>query len=139
MSASLFFVKEHVIDGAHVREYARATSISQDAVVKIHVKEYVPKSNPSPRKGDVTIIGAHANGFPKVAKLKTPQPRLCILSADATFQELYEPFWDDLYRDCQKKGVRIRAIWIADCAWQGQSGRLNLQAGTLGNDRKLAC
>lgn len=66
MSSSLFHVKEHTTAGAHIREYARATSHSQDEVLLLHVKQYIPKDNPEPQKGDVTIIGAHANGFPKV-------------------------------------------------------------------------
>ncbi len=33
-----------------------------------------------------------------------------------------------------KRGVRVRGIWIADVAWQGQSGILN--EDVLGNDRK---
>jgi hypothetical protein len=35
-----------------------------------------------------------------------------------------------------RHGVRIRDIWIADCAWQGQSGILNQEQGLLGNDRE---
>jgi hypothetical protein len=67
--SSIFDVKEHIIDAAHIREYARATSHSQEEVLKIAVKEYIPKDNPSPQLGDVTVIGAHANGFPKVGPL----------------------------------------------------------------------
>ncbi|KAG6323536.1 hypothetical protein E4U22_005863 [Claviceps purpurea] len=110
---SQFHVTEHVIDGAHIREYPRATADDQDAPLVLHVKQYTPRNNPSPRKGDVTIIGGHANGFPK---------------------ELYEPLWDNLLEELNKHGVRIRAIWIADCAWQGRSGVLNQQKGLLGND-----
>ncbi|KAG6184354.1 hypothetical protein E4U36_002001 [Claviceps purpurea] len=110
---SQFHVTEHVIDGAHIREYPRATADDQDAPLVLHVKQYTPRNNPSPRKGDVTIIGGHANGFPK---------------------ELYEPLWDNLLEELNKHGVRIRAIWIADCAWQGRSGVLNQNKGLLGND-----
>ncbi|KAG6248648.1 hypothetical protein E4U23_002826 [Claviceps purpurea] len=110
---SQFHVTEHVIDGAHIREYPRAAADDQDAPLVLHVKQYTPRNNPSPRKGDVTIIGGHANGFPK---------------------ELYEPLWDNLLEELNKHGVRIRAIWIADCAWQGRSGVLNQQKGLLGND-----
>jgi hypothetical protein len=48
-------------------------------------------------------------------------------------QELYEPLWDELYKETKKQGLRIRSIWMADVAWQGQSGILN--ADKLGNDR----
>ncbi|GAO17414.1 hypothetical protein UVI_02024080 [Ustilaginoidea virens] len=111
--ATRFSVREHVVDASHIRDFARATSTSQDAVLKLHVKQYLPLDNPAPRKGDVTIIGAHANAFPK---------------------EIYEPLWDDLHQELGRHGLRIRAVWIADCAWQGRSGVLNLRRGVLGND-----
>lgn len=38
----------------------------QEAVFRLAVKQYTPLENLSPQPGDVTIIGAHANGFPKV-------------------------------------------------------------------------
>ncbi|KJZ78465.1 hypothetical protein HIM_01856 [Hirsutella minnesotensis 3608] len=109
--STIFNVTEHVVGASHIREYPRATADSQDQELRLHVKQYVPKDNPHPRKGDLTVIGAHANGFPK---------------------ELYEPLWDDFYHEAAKLGIRIRAIWIADAAWQGRSGVLN--QGKLGND-----
>ncbi|CAL3968776.1 unnamed protein product [Diplocarpon coronariae] len=111
MASSVFQVKEHVLECQHIREYARATSESQEAVLKLAIKQYTPLDNPSPRDGDVTIIGAHANGFPK---------------------ELYEPLWEDLLARSKNNGFRIRSIWIADVAQQGQSAILN--DGQLGND-----
>ncbi|KAF4125562.1 hypothetical protein GMORB2_0806 [Geosmithia morbida] len=111
MASSIFHIKEHVLSTAHIREYARATGLSQDDELLQHVKQYTPKDNPNPRKGDVTIIGAHANAFPK---------------------ELYEPLWENLHREAKACGVRIRTILIADAAWQGQSGLLN--ESKLGND-----
>ncbi|KAJ6787907.1 hypothetical protein PWT90_01890 [Aphanocladium album] len=111
MASSVFEIKEHVIPGEHTREYARAKANSQEETLDIHVKQYTPKGNGAPQKGDVTIIGAHANGFPK---------------------ELYEPLWEDLLKNLKSKGVRVRSIWIADCAWQGQSGILNQEK--LGDD-----
>ncbi|KAK7408738.1 hypothetical protein QQX98_009095 [Neonectria punicea] len=109
--SAVFDIKEHTIEASHIREYARATSHSQDEKLVLHVKQYTPKDNPNPQKGDVTIIGGHANGFPK---------------------ELYEPLWEDFYHEAKSRSVRIRSIWIADTAWQGQSGILNQDA--LGND-----
>ncbi|KAK5994987.1 Type I acyl-CoA thioesterase mpaH [Cladobotryum mycophilum] len=111
-TSSVFDIVEHTIEATHIREYPQATANSQDEPLLLHIKQYIPK-NPShpPRKGDLTIIGSHANGFPK---------------------ELYEPLWEDFYHECEKLGVGIRAIWIADCAWQGQSGVLN--ETRLGND-----
>lgn len=65
MSTSPFTITEHVIDGQHIREYPHATKTGDD-VMKLAVKRYTPKSNPDPQPGDVTIIGAHGSGFPKV-------------------------------------------------------------------------
>lgn len=64
--ASAFHVKEHSVEAQHIREYPKATAHSQEEVLHLAVKQYIPKSNPNPQAGDVTIIGAHANGFPKV-------------------------------------------------------------------------
>ncbi|RSL96003.1 hypothetical protein CEP52_011737 [Fusarium oligoseptatum] len=111
MSSSIFDIKEHTIEASYIREYARATSHSQDEKLLLHVKQYIPKDNPNPQKGDVTLIGGHANGFPK---------------------ELYEPLWEELYNEAKSRNLRIRSIWIADAAWQGQSGLINKDA--LGND-----
>ncbi|ODA82394.1 hypothetical protein RJ55_00901 [Drechmeria coniospora] len=108
---SLYHVIEHTIDASHIREFARATSNSQAETLRLAVKQYVPKDNPHPRKGDLTIIAAHANGFVK---------------------EVYEPLWDDFYHEARRRQLRIRGIWILDAAWQGQSGLLN--EGRLGND-----
>ncbi len=67
MSQHLFEVKEHVFDGEHIREYPRATANSQEDVLRVCAKQYIPRSNPKPQPGDVTIIAAHANGFAKVS------------------------------------------------------------------------
>ncbi|KAH6999448.1 Alpha/beta hydrolase family-domain-containing protein [Ilyonectria destructans] len=109
--SSVFDIKEHVIEASYIREYARATSHSQEEKLWLHIKQYTPKDNPNPEKGDVTIIGGHANGFPK---------------------ELYEPLWEEFYREAKSRNLRIRSIWIADTAGQGQSGIINKDA--LGND-----
>ncbi|KAI5866200.1 alpha/beta-hydrolase [Durotheca rogersii] len=130
-----FHVREHVVPAQHIREFPRATAVSQDDVLRISVKQYIPVDNPDPQPGDVTIIGAHANGFPK---------------------ELYEPLWADLHAQSLASGprvglddgegegkdgrsgaapaggFRIRAIWIADVSNQGYSGVLNEHA--LGDD-----
>ncbi|KAJ6442122.1 prolyl aminopeptidase [Purpureocillium lavendulum] len=111
MSSSPYHVTEHTIQASHIRDFARATAASQDETLLLAVKQYVPKDNPSPQRGDLTVIGAHANGFPK---------------------ELYEPLWDEFYHEAKKRGIRIRSIYIADAAWQGRSGVLN--EGKLGND-----
>ncbi|GJC89738.1 Abhydrolase domain-containing protein mpaH [Colletotrichum liriopes] len=111
--SSVFHVKEHVLEGSHIREFPRALSRSQEDVLKLAVKEYIPKDNPTPKAGDITIIGAHANGFPK---------------------ELYEALWLDLHAESLKPSstFRIRSVIIADVAWQGASSALN--EPLLGND-----
>lgn len=63
--SSSFVVKEHVVEAQHIREYPHATAYSQEDVLYLAVKQYVPKNNQSPAPGDVTIIAAHANGFVK--------------------------------------------------------------------------
>ncbi|KAK0629194.1 Alpha/beta hydrolase family-domain-containing protein [Bombardia bombarda] len=111
MASSVFDIKEHVVEAQHIREYPHATSHSQEEVLHLAIKQYTPKNNPNPQPGDVTIIASHANGFVK---------------------ELYEPLWEDMVQALGKRGVRVRSIWIADVAWQGQSGIIN--ADKLGND-----
>ncbi|KAI1129368.1 Alpha/beta hydrolase family-domain-containing protein [Nemania abortiva] len=112
-----FHIKEHVVPCQHIREWPRATANSQEDVLHLHVKQYIPQDNPSPQPGDVTILGAHANGFPK---------------------ELYEALWQDLHTQSQSQDddgrnkFRIRSIWIADISNQGYSGELN--EAKLGND-----
>ncbi|KAK1759498.1 alpha/beta-hydrolase [Echria macrotheca] len=109
--ASSFHIKEHTVEAQHIREYPHATAHSQEEVLYLAVKQYTPKNNPTPKHGDVTIIASHANGFVK---------------------ELYEPLWEDLLGQLNQRGINVRGIWIADVAWQGQSGIIN--EANLGND-----
>jgi hypothetical protein len=77
------------------------------------VRQYIPKNNPNPEEGDVTIIGAVADAYPK---------------------EMYEPMWEVLIRELEKKGRKVRGVWVADPVNQGESGVRN--EGKLGPDRK---
>ena len=114
MSSALFNTKTHYVDSSHVRQYPHTLANEQEDVLKIAIKQYTPLSNLSPQPGDVSIIAAHANGVGK---------------------ELYEPLWDELLRlSVQADSFRIRNVWMADVAWQGESGVLNEQK--LGNDRQ---
>lgn len=61
-----FRVVEHVLPSQYIREYPAATANEQEETLSLAVKQYIPLDNPNPQPGDVTIIGAHANGFPKV-------------------------------------------------------------------------
>jgi len=109
--SSTFRVIEHVLPCQHIREYPRATAFSQEEVLHLSLKQYIPLDNPTPQPGDITIIGSAANGFPK---------------------ELYEPLWQDLHAKSKANGFRIRSIWIADRANSGASGVLN--ENKIGND-----
>jgi hypothetical protein len=81
--SSVFEIKEHTIECQHIREYARATSTSQEAVLKLAIKQYTPLDNLQPQEGDVTIIGAHANGFPKVSTTMSLSRTVSNLTAGA--------------------------------------------------------
>lgn len=108
---SSYRVVEHKIPCQHIREYPRALAGKEEDVLHLAVKQYIPKDNPEPQPGDVTVIAAHANGFPK---------------------ELYEPYWDELIQRAKDFGFKIRSIWMADVAQQGESGVVNEKL--LGND-----
>lgn len=67
MSSDLFSITKHEVPCQHIREYPKATAGEQETNQYLEVKQYVPLSNCTPTPGDVTIIAAHANGFPKVS------------------------------------------------------------------------
>ncbi|KAL4791280.1 Alpha/beta hydrolase family-domain-containing protein [Aspergillus venezuelensis] len=110
-SSGPFRVVEHTVPCQHIREYPGATANEQEDVLSLAVKQYIPLDNPRPQPGDVTILAAHANGFPK---------------------ELYEPLWEELHARSGENGFRIRSIWMADVAHQGESSVVN--EDLLGND-----
>lgn len=87
--SSIFDIKEHTIEASYIREYARATSHSQDEKLLLHVKQYIPKDNPNPQKGDVTLIGGHANGFPKVSLYYALTARLLLSDLARNYMNLY--------------------------------------------------
>jgi len=63
---ALYSIKSHKVPTSYIREYPQSTSWSQEDELHLAVKQYTPLDNQSPKDGDVTIIGAHANAFPKV-------------------------------------------------------------------------
>lgn len=70
MSLAHFDVHEHSIPTTHIREYPRAlASEDQEEVLHLAIKQYTPKKSRGVNQQIVTIIGAHANGFPKVRQL----------------------------------------------------------------------
>lgn len=106
MSTSNYIIHEHVVPAQHIRELPNSTAVSPakpDATLHLAVKQYVPKNNPEPTLGDVTIIALHANNYHK---------------------EIYEPLWDDLLESLPNN-VRVRSIWMADMAQMGSSYVLN--------------
>lgn len=64
--SSTYRVVQHMVNCCHTRDYIAATAHGDNVTPKLSVKQYIPIDNPDPQPGDVTIIGAHANGFPKV-------------------------------------------------------------------------
>ncbi|GFG23216.1 toxin biosynthesis protein, putative [Aspergillus udagawae] len=100
-----FRIVEHIIPGQHIREHPHALKGRQEAALKLAIKQYIPldQTDPIPENA-VTIIGSHGNGFPK---------------------ETYEPLWEDLYAQLNKRSIPVRSIWIADVSNQGASGILN--------------
>ena len=128
MSAHLFKIEAHIVPCQHIREYARATAGPQEEVLHLAVKQYIPLSNLQPEPGDVTIIGAHANGFPKVHTAFRDKLKARLMPE----KELYEPLWDEILKRSTDQSFRIRSIWIADVAFQGDSGVLNEEL--IGND-----
>jgi hypothetical protein len=66
MPSSMFRITEHVVPCQHIRQYPHGTRGEQEDVLHLSVKQYTPLDNLNPQKGDVTLIGGHANGFPKV-------------------------------------------------------------------------
>lgn len=75
MSISTFRIQEHTLPCAYIREYPFATADSQEDTLHLAIKQYTPLDNLLPHKGDVTIIAAHANGFPKVAQTSLSRRR----------------------------------------------------------------
>lgn len=69
MSTSHFNIKEHTIPCSYIREYPGALLDSQEDSLRLHIKQYTALDGSHRRPGAITIIGAHANAFPKVCVL----------------------------------------------------------------------
>ena len=67
MAPSYFSVYEHVVPCQYIREYPAAIMRDQEETLHMHVKQYTPKDRLRVTPSAVTIIGAHANAFPKVS------------------------------------------------------------------------
>lgn len=66
MSSQYFRLDEHTIEASHIRSFPRALSTHENDRLQLAIKQYTPLNNLNPQDGDITIIGAHANAFPKV-------------------------------------------------------------------------
>ena len=66
---SHFRIIQHEVRAQNIRDRPGAVKLGHERDLRLAVKQYVPHENPCPSDGDVTIIGAHANGFPKVISL----------------------------------------------------------------------
>lgn len=67
MSSQHFRIDEHKIEASHIRNFPRALATHENDVLHLAIKQYTPLNNPNPQEGDITIIAAHANAFPKVS------------------------------------------------------------------------
>ncbi len=66
MSPKYFKIKSHILPCQYIREYPRATAQNQEDDLHLHIKQYTPLDQIDRQPRAITIIGAHANGFPKV-------------------------------------------------------------------------
>lgn len=65
MAASGFTVLQHVVPATFIRERRRSTIGKSDSL-SLAVKQYKWNGDVSDRSTPITVIGAHANAFPKV-------------------------------------------------------------------------
>ncbi|GKZ32172.1 hypothetical protein AbraIFM66950_001352 [Aspergillus brasiliensis] len=110
-SSSHWRIIEHTVPCQHIREYPAATARTQEDILHLAAKQYIPTTNTEPLPGDLTIVIAPGSGHPK---------------------ELYEPLCEELLVRCTREGLGIRSIWAADPAHQCQSSITN--EGFLGYD-----
>jgi hypothetical protein len=64
---SHFKIINHTSRCQHTRHWRGGFEPGYEHSLKLAVKQYVPRSNVKPQPGDVTFVGAAANGFPKVS------------------------------------------------------------------------
>lgn len=64
-----FRVIEHTIRCQNIRQRPGAVKLGHEKGLRLAVKQYLPESDRKPQPSDVTLIGAHANSFPKVRLL----------------------------------------------------------------------
>jgi hypothetical protein len=84
MSSQFFRLDEHTINASHIRGFPRSTATHENEVLQLAIKQYTPLNNANPKPGDITIIAAHANAFPKV---RTFHLGRIVLSVSATLKD----------------------------------------------------
>jgi len=106
MSKEKWKITEHIVRAAHLRGFIRSAVVeTSEKAVRIAVKQYTPLSNPSPSKGDVTLVMSGGIGVNK---------------------EAFEPFFDALLNAAEKtQSFKIRSVWCADPWNTGASYLLN--------------
>lgn len=72
---AIFNIQSHVIPGQYIREYPAATLENQEDALQLHINQYTPQDGSGFQPGAITIIAAHANGFPKVSISGLPNMR----------------------------------------------------------------
>jgi hypothetical protein len=65
MSTLNFTVTEHISSCSYIRQFNHGAK-HDDAVLRLAIKEYRPRTPLKSTQEPVTIIAAHGNGFPKV-------------------------------------------------------------------------
>ena len=68
MSSTLFRIVEHTSPCQHIREYPNGLKRGKAPTMQIAVKQYIPLNDLEPDEHAITIIAAHALGFPKVER-----------------------------------------------------------------------
>ena len=71
-----FKIESYTLPGQYIREYPAATANSQEETLHLHVNQYIPADRPTCPDGALTIVAAHANGFPKVGSTMSIPPAL---------------------------------------------------------------
>lgn len=64
-----FQVIEHESSCQHLREYPNGLRPRSQGQLKLAIKQYKPLHSQQPSEDAVTILAAHANGFPKVSQV----------------------------------------------------------------------
>ncbi|KAK4499146.1 hypothetical protein PRZ48_009658 [Zasmidium cellare] len=107
MSRDLWSITTHNIPASHVRGFERGVRDEETSKLQLAVKQYTPRANFKPSRGDVTFI---------------------MVGGIDNSKETFEPLFDDLLQHFPA----IRNIWAVDPATYGKSFWLNRD--TIGDE-----